>query len=110
MERPAWTGGSFPAVSAFRLAARAPDCGAGLRLLPELEQPLWLSLIVFDEGMKSVSVGFARFTPVGGTHKQLVEYSIAMAGIAILFVPSPELSFVLQKHFIQGISHGCVKQ
>ena len=71
---------------------------------------LWPLLIVFDESMKTMPVGIARFAPVVGTHTQLEGYSVAMAGITILSVPSLVLFFVLQKYFIQGISHGGVKQ
>lgn len=71
---------------------------------------LWPLLITFDESMKTLPVGIAAFTPVVGTHTQLEGYSVAMAGITVLSLPSLILFFVLQRYFIQGISQGSLKQ
>ncbi|MCB1493303.1 MAG: hypothetical protein KDJ77_16165, partial [Rhodobiaceae bacterium] len=66
--------------------------------------------VTFDESMKTMPVGIAAFTPVVGTHTQLEGFSVAMAGVTVLSVPSLTLFFVLQKYFIQGISQGGIKQ
>ena len=71
---------------------------------------LWPLLVTFDERMKTLPVGIAAFTPVVGTHTQLEGYSVAMAGITVLSVPSLVLFFLLQRYFIHGISQGSVKQ
>jgi multiple sugar transport system permease protein len=71
---------------------------------------LWPLLVTFDESMKTLPVGIAAFTPVVGTHTQLEGYSVAMAGITVLSVPSLALFFLLQRYFIHGISQGSVKQ
>ena len=71
---------------------------------------LWPLLVTFDESMKTLPVGIAAFTPVVGTHTQLEGYSVAMAGITVLSLPSLILFFVLQRYFIQGISQGSLKQ
>ena len=71
---------------------------------------LWPLLVTFDESMKTLPVGIAAFTPVVGTHTQLEGYSVAMAAITVLSLPSLILFFVLQRYFIQGISQGSLKQ
>lgn len=71
---------------------------------------LWPLLVTFDESMKTLPVGIAAFTPVVGTHTQLEGYSVAMAGITVLSVPSLALFFFLQRYFIHGISQGSIKQ
>lgn len=71
---------------------------------------LWPLLVTFDESMKTLPVGIAAFTPVVGTHTQLEGYSVAMAGVTVLSVPSLLLFFMLQRYFIQGISQGSLKQ
>lgn len=71
---------------------------------------LWPLLITFDESMKTLPVGIAAFTPVVGTHTQLEGYSVAMAGVTVLSLPSLFLFFMLQRYFIQGISQGSLKQ
>jgi multiple sugar transport system permease protein len=71
---------------------------------------LWPLLVTFDESMKTLPVGIAAFTPVVGTHTQLEGYSVAMAGVTVLSLPSLFLFFVLQRYFIQGISQGSLKQ
>lgn len=71
---------------------------------------LWPLLVTFDESMKTLPVGIAAFTPVVGTHTQLEGYSVAMAGVTVLSLPSLILFFVLQRYFIQGISQGSLKQ
>ena len=60
--------------------------------------------------MKTLPVGIAAFAPVVGTHTQLEGYSVSMAGITVLSVPSLLLFFFLQKYFIQGISQGGLSQ
>jgi multiple sugar transport system permease protein len=66
--------------------------------------------VVFDDSMKTLPVGIAAFTPVVGTHTQLEGYSVAMAGVTVLSIPSLLMFFLLQKYFIQGISQGGLKQ
>ena len=71
---------------------------------------LWPLLVVFDEEMKTMPVGIAAFTPMVGTHTQLEGFSVSMAAVTVLSIPSLLLFFFLQKYFIQGISQGGVKQ
>jgi multiple sugar transport system permease protein len=70
---------------------------------------LWPLLVTFKEDMKTLPVGIAQFAPVIGSHTQLEGFSVSMAAVTILSVPSLLLFFVLQKYFIQGISQGSVK-
>ncbi|MDE2789709.1 MAG: carbohydrate ABC transporter permease [Paracoccaceae bacterium] len=91
--------------------ARAPMIAAAVIVFTlNWNSFLWPLLVVFDENMKTMPVGIARFAPVVGTHTQLEGYSVAMAGITVLSVPSLALFFFLQRYFIQGISHGGIKQ
>ena len=71
---------------------------------------LWPLLIVFDEDMKTMPVGIATFAPVVGSHTQLEGFSVSMAAVTVLSIPSLLLFFFLQRYFIQGISQGGVKQ
>ena len=110
--------GRMDGAGAFRLfwlialpLARAPLIAATVIVFTlNWNNFLWPLLIVFDESMKTMPVGIARFAPVVGTHTQLEGYSVAMAGITVLSIPSLLLFFSLQKYFIQGISHGGIKQ
>lgn len=70
---------------------------------------LWPLLITFNENMKTLPVGIAQFAPVVGSHTQLEGFSVAMAAVTVLSVPSLILFFVLQKYFIQGLAQGSVK-
>lgn len=105
-------------ASAFRLfwlialpLARAPLIAAGVIIFTlNWNNFLWPLLVIFDESMKTLPVGIAAFAPVVGTHTQLEGYSVAMAGVTVLSVPSLVLFFVLQKYFIQGISQGSLSQ
>ena len=91
--------------------ARAPMIAAAVIIFTlNWNNFLWPLLVTFDESMKTMPVGIAAFTPVVGTHTQLEGFSVAMAGVTVLSVPSLTLFFVLQKYFIQGISQGGVKQ
>lgn len=91
--------------------ARAPAIAAAVILFTlNWNNFLWPLLVTFDESMKTLPVGIAAFTPVAGTHTQLEGYSVAMAGVTILSVPSLLLFFLLQRYFIQGISQGSIKQ
>ena len=54
--------------------------------------------------------GIAAFTPVVGTRTQIEGYSVAMAAVTILSIPSLLLFCFLQRYFIQGLSQGSVKQ
>ena len=71
---------------------------------------LWPLLVVFNDEMKTMPVGIAAFAPVVGSHTQLEGFSVSMAAVTVLSVPSLLLFFFLQKYFIQGISQGGVKQ
>ncbi len=105
-------------AGAFRLfflvalpLARAPMIAAAVIVFTlNWNNFLWPLLVVFDESMKTMPVGIARFAPVVGTHTQLEGYSVAMAGVTVLSIPSLLLFFFLQRYFIQGISHGSIKQ
>ena len=91
--------------------ARAPAIAAAVILFTlNWNNFLWPLLVTFDESMKTLPVGIAAFTPVAGTHTQLEGFSMAMAGVTILSVPSLLLFFLLQRYFIQGISQGSIKQ
>lgn len=91
--------------------ARAPLIAASVILFTlNWNNFLWPLLVTFDEDMKTLPVGIAAFTPVVGTHTQLEGYSVAMAGVTILSLPSLILFFVLQRYFIQGIASGSIKQ
>lgn len=91
--------------------ARAPLIAASVIIFTlNWNNFLWPLLVTFDESMKTMPVGIAAFAPVVGTHTQLEGYSIAMAGVTVLSIPSLTLFFVLQKYFIAGISQGGVKQ
>ena len=95
---------------AFPLA-RAPMIAAAVIIFTlNWNNFLWPLLVVFDESMKTLPVGIAAFTPVVGTHTQLEGFSVAMAGVTVLSVPSLVLFFLLQRYFIQGISQGSLKQ
>jgi multiple sugar transport system permease protein len=90
--------------------ARAPAIAAAVILFTlNWNNFLWPLLVTFDESMKTLPVGIAAFTPVVGTHTQLEGFSVAMAAVTILSVPSLLLFFLLQRYFIQGISQGSIK-
>ncbi|WP_421726195.1 carbohydrate ABC transporter permease [Bauldia sp.] len=91
--------------------ARAPMIAAAVIVFTlNWNNFLWPLLVTFDESMKTMPVGIASFAPVVGTHTQLEGYSVAMAGVTVLSIPSLLLFFFLQKYFIQGISQGGLKQ
>lgn len=91
--------------------ARAPMIAAAVIIFTlNWNNFLWPLLITFDESMKTMPVGIAAFAPVVGTHTQLEGYSVSMAGVTVLSIPSLTLFFFLQKYFIQGISQGGLKQ
>ncbi len=91
--------------------ARAPAIAASVIIFTlNWNNFLWPLLVTFDESMKTMPVGIAAFAPVVGTHTQLEGYSVAMAGVTVLSLPSLVLFFLLQKYFIQGISQGGIKQ
>lgn len=105
-------------AGAFRLfflialpLARAPAIAAAVILFTlNWNNFLWPLLVTFDEQMKTLPVGIAAFTPVVGTRTQLEGFSVAMAAVTILSLPSLLLFFALQRYFIQGISQGSIKQ
>lgn len=91
--------------------ARAPMIAASVIIFTlNWNNFLWPLLVTFDESMKTLPVGIAAFAPVVGTHTQLEGYSVAMAGVTVLSVPSLLLFLFLQRYFIQGISQGGLKQ
>ena len=114
IEEAAKMDGASPFALFFRIAlpmARAPAIAASVIIFTlNWNNFLWPLLVTFDESMKTLPVGIAAFTPVTGTRTQLEGYSVAMAVVTILSVPSLVLFFVLQRYFIQGISQGGVKQ
>lgn len=90
--------------------ARAPAIAATVIIFTlNWNNFLWPLLVTFDENMKTLPVGVAQFAPVIGSHTQLESFSISMAAVTVLSVPSLILFFLLQKYFIQGISQGSVK-
>jgi ABC-type glycerol-3-phosphate transport system permease component len=114
IEEAARMDGASPLGLFFRIAlplARAPAIAASVIIFTlNWNNFLWPLLVTFDETMKTLPVGIAAFTPVTGTRTQLEGFSIAMAAVTILSVPSLLLFFFLQRYFIQGISSGGVKQ
>jgi multiple sugar transport system permease protein len=90
--------------------ARAPAIAATVIIFTlNWNNFLWPLLVTFDESMKTLPVGIAQFAPVIGSHTQLEGFSISMAAVTCLSVPSLFVFFLLQKYFIQGISQGSVK-
>ncbi len=70
---------------------------------------LWPLLVTFDDEMKTLPVGIAAFAPVVGTHTQMEGYSVAMAAVTLLCIPSVALFLLLQRYFIAGLSAGGLK-
>jgi multiple sugar transport system permease protein len=90
--------------------ARAPAIAATVIIFTlNWNNFLWPLLVTFNEDMKTLPVGIAQFAPVVGSHTQLEGFSVAMAAVTVLSIPSLILFFVLQKYFIQGLSQGSVK-
>lgn len=113
IEEAARVDGAGPLRLFFLIAlplARAPAIAAAVILFTlNWNNFLWPLLVTFDESMKTLPVGIAAFTPVVGTRTQLEGFSVAMAAVTILSVPSLALFFLLQRYFIQGISQGSIK-
>ncbi|MFO1039561.1 MAG: carbohydrate ABC transporter permease [Geminicoccaceae bacterium] len=97
----------------FRIAlplARAPLLAATVIIFTlNWNNFLWPLLVTFDEDMKTMPVGIAAFAPVVGSHTQLEGYSVAMAAVTLLCIPSVLLFLILQRYFIQGIRAGGLK-
>ena len=114
IEEAAKMDGAGPFSLFFRIAlplARAPAIAASVIIFTlNWNNFLWPLLVVFDDSMKTLPVGIAAFTPVVGTRTQIEGFSVAMAGVTILSIPSLLLFFFLQRYFIQGLSQGSVKQ
>jgi len=90
--------------------ARAPAIAASVIIFTlNWNNFLWPLLVTFNDSMKTLPVGIAQFAPVVGSHTQLEGFSVSMAAVTILSVPSLLLFFVLQRYFIQGISQGSIK-
>lgn len=70
---------------------------------------LWPLLVTFREDMKTLPVGVAQFAPVVGTHTQLEGFSVSMAAVTVLALPSVIVFLLMQRYFIQGLSQGSVK-
>ena len=114
VEEAARMDGAGPFSLFFRIAlplARAPAIAASVIIFTlNWNNFFWPLLVIFDDSMKTLPVGIAAFTPVVGTHTQLEGFSVAMAAVTILSIPSLLLFVFLQRYFIQGISQGAVKQ
>ncbi len=114
LEEAAKMDGAGPFGLFFRIAlplARAPAIAASVIIFTlNWNNFLWPLLVTFDETMKTLPVGIAAFTPVVGTRTQIEGYSVAMAAVTILSIPSLLLFVFLQRYFIQGLSQGSVKQ
>ena len=114
LEEAAKMDGAGPFNLFFRIAlplARAPAIAASVIIFTlNWNNFLWPLLVTFDETMKTLPVGIAAFTPVVGTRTQIEGYSVAMAAVTILSIPSLLLFCFLQRYFIQGLSQGSVKQ
>ncbi|KAA3447393.1 hypothetical protein C7I87_27840 [Mesorhizobium sp. SARCC-RB16n] len=114
LEEAAKMDGAGPFNLFFRIAlplARAPAIAASVIIFTlNWNNFLWPLLVTFDESMKTLPVGVAAFTPVVGTRTQIEGFSVAMAAVTILSIPSLALFCFLQRYFIQGLSQGSVKQ
>lgn len=90
--------------------ARAPTIAASVIIFTlNWNNFLWPLLVTFNDSMKTLPVGIAQFAPVVGSHTQLEGFSVSMAAVTILSIPSLLLFFVLQRYFVQGISQGSIK-
>jgi multiple sugar transport system permease protein len=90
--------------------ARAPAIAAAVIIFTlNWNNFLWPLLVTFNDSMKTLPVGVAQFAPVVGTHTQLEGFSVSMAAVTVLSIPSVLLFFVLQRYFIQGLSQGGIK-
>ncbi len=70
---------------------------------------VWPLLVVFEENMKTLPVGIAQFMPIEGSYTQ-EGFTLKMAAVSCLALPSLILFFFLQKYFISGLSHGSIKE
>jgi len=90
--------------------ARAPAIAAAVIIFTlNWNNFLWPLLVTFKDSMKTLPVGIAQFAPVVGSHTQLEGFSVSMAAVTVLSIPSVLLFFVLQRYFIQGLSQGSIK-
>jgi multiple sugar transport system permease protein len=113
LEEAARMDGAGPFTLFWRIAfplARAPMIATAVIIFTlNWNNFLWPLLVTFDEDMKTLPVGVAAFAPVVGSHTQLEGFSVAMAAVTALSIPSVLLFLVLQKYFIRGIASGSVK-
>lgn len=70
---------------------------------------LWPLLVAFSENMKTLPVGMATFSPTVGGQTQIQSFGPAMAAMTILTLPSLIVFILLQRHFIQGVTHAGLK-
>ena len=70
---------------------------------------VWPLLVVFEESMKTLPVGIAQFAPNEGSYTQ-EGFTLKMAAVSCLALPSLFLFFFLQKYFISGLSQGSIKE
>jgi multiple sugar transport system permease protein len=70
---------------------------------------VWPLLVVFEESMKTLPVGIAQFAPNEGSYTQ-EGFTLKMAAVSCLALPSLILFFFLQKYFISGLSQGSIKE
>jgi multiple sugar transport system permease protein len=90
--------------------ARAPMIAAAVIVFTlSWNSFLWPLLVIFDEEMKTLPVGFAVFAPAIGSYNQLESYAVAMAAATLLSVPSLAFFFLMQRYFIQGIATSGLK-
>ena len=112
LEEAARMDGAGPFALFWRIAfplARAPMIATTVIIFTlNWNNFLWPLLIIFDEDMKTLPVGVASFAPNVGSYTQLEGFSVSMAAVTALSIPSVLLFIVLQKYFIRGISHGSV--
>jgi multiple sugar transport system permease protein len=94
---------------AFPLA-RAPMLAATILLFTNNWNAfLWPLLVIFDEKLKTLPVGMAKYAPVIGSHTQIEGFGPAMAGVTLLSIPSLLIFVLLQNYFIQGVTHTGIK-
>jgi multiple sugar transport system permease protein len=70
---------------------------------------LWPLLITFTDDMKTMPVGVAEFSPASGSYTQISSFGPGMAAVTLLSLPSLAIFLLLQRYFIEGITHSGIK-
>jgi ABC-type glycerol-3-phosphate transport system permease component len=95
---------------ALPLARPAVIAGAILLFSDNWNAFLWPLLVMLEEQWKTLPVGVASFGSVGGSEQtQIQGIGIAMAAVMLLALPSILVFLVLQRYFIEGVTHIGIK-